>query len=113
MIAATPPAPYYAVIFTSERTAVDDGYAEMSDRMVDLPNNNPAISAMNRQGMVWGLPFLTGKAWKRSATGKKILNIYLHREKEGKTGMHITKPGFAKWKGIMGLRNEVCINGIF
>ena len=36
MIAATPPAPYYAVIFTSERTAFDDGYAEMSNRMVEL-----------------------------------------------------------------------------
>ncbi|MFC0133519.1 antibiotic biosynthesis monooxygenase [Massilia eurypsychrophila] len=33
-IANTPPAPYYAVIFTSVRTDVEDGYAAMSDAMV-------------------------------------------------------------------------------
>lgn len=36
MIASTPPPPYYAVIFTSLRTQVDDGYAEMARRMVEL-----------------------------------------------------------------------------
>lgn len=36
MIADTPSPPYYAVIFTSERTPVDEGYASMSDRMVEL-----------------------------------------------------------------------------
>lgn len=28
--------PYYAVIFTSTRTAVDEGYAEMATQMVEL-----------------------------------------------------------------------------
>lgn len=28
--------PYYAVIFTSTRTAVDDGYTEMATKMVEL-----------------------------------------------------------------------------
>ena len=41
MIAPTPTAPYYAVIFTSERTVVNDGYAEMSDRMVELAQQQP------------------------------------------------------------------------
>ena len=36
MIAQTPIPPYYAVIFTSVRTLGDNGYAEMSDRMVEL-----------------------------------------------------------------------------
>ena len=36
MIAHTPEAPYYAVIFTSVRTEGDNGYAEMADRMVEL-----------------------------------------------------------------------------
>ena len=35
-IAFTPPAPYYAVIFTSTRTAVEDNYHDMADRMVQL-----------------------------------------------------------------------------
>ena len=36
MFAKTPTPPYYAVIFTSQRTAGDDGYAETADRMVEL-----------------------------------------------------------------------------
>lgn len=36
MIAKTPPPPYYAVIFTSSRTDVNDNYSETADRMVQL-----------------------------------------------------------------------------
>lgn len=36
MIAPTPQPPYYAVIFTSERTEIEDGYGDMADRMVEL-----------------------------------------------------------------------------
>lgn len=36
MIAHTPAPPYYAVIFTSLRTSVNDGYADMAERMVAL-----------------------------------------------------------------------------
>ena len=35
-IAKTPKPPYYAVIFTSERTDGDNGYSEMADKMVAL-----------------------------------------------------------------------------
>jgi heme-degrading monooxygenase HmoA len=35
-IARTPTPPYYAVIFTSKRTAGDNGYAEMAARMEQL-----------------------------------------------------------------------------
>lgn len=41
MIAKTPRPPYYAVIFTSLRTAVDDGYSDMSQHMVDLAEQQP------------------------------------------------------------------------
>lgn len=34
--ARTPRPPYYAVIFTSRRTAGDDGYAEAAERMAEL-----------------------------------------------------------------------------
>jgi heme-degrading monooxygenase HmoA len=40
-IANTPPAPYYAVIFTSLRTAVDDGYGDMAQKMVALAAQQP------------------------------------------------------------------------
>lgn len=35
-LAETPEPPYYAVIFTSLRTACDNGYAETSARMLEL-----------------------------------------------------------------------------
>ena len=36
LIAQTPEPPYYAVIFTSLRTSVGDGYAEMAEKMLVL-----------------------------------------------------------------------------
>ena len=42
-IADTPPAPYYAVIFTSLRTAVDEGYGDMAERMVALAAQQPGF----------------------------------------------------------------------
>jgi heme-degrading monooxygenase HmoA len=41
--ASTPEPPYLAVIFTSQRTEVDDGYAAMADRMVDLASGQPGF----------------------------------------------------------------------
>ncbi len=42
MFAKTPAPPYYAVIFTSKRTAVDDaGYAAMADVMADMVTQQP------------------------------------------------------------------------
>ncbi|REE56465.1 heme-degrading monooxygenase HmoA [Paenibacillus taihuensis] len=40
-IAKTPAPPYYAVIFTSERTDGDNGYDKMADRMVELAAEQP------------------------------------------------------------------------
>ena len=36
MIASTPQPPYYAVIFTSLRTNINEGYNDMTDLMVEL-----------------------------------------------------------------------------
>jgi heme-degrading monooxygenase HmoA len=40
-IAQTPPPPYYAVIFTSQRTEGERGYGDMADRMVELAASQP------------------------------------------------------------------------
>ncbi len=40
-MSALPPPPYYAVIFTSQRTAVDGGYGDTADRMVALAAAQP------------------------------------------------------------------------
>ena len=41
--ARTPEPPYYAVIFTSTRTEVDEGYGDMADRMVELASQQPGF----------------------------------------------------------------------
>ena len=43
MIAKTPQPPYYAVIFTSLRTEVDNGYGVTADRMVELAAEQPGF----------------------------------------------------------------------
>ncbi len=55
MIAPTPTPPYYAVIFTSIRTVVDNNYAGMAERMVELAEQQPGYlgheSARNELGI--------------------------------------------------------------
>lgn len=41
--ATTPEPPYYAVIFTSTRTAVDEGYGDMAEKMVELASQQPGF----------------------------------------------------------------------
>ncbi len=43
LIANTPKPPYYAVIFTSQRTRGDNGYGKMSDKMVELASRQPGF----------------------------------------------------------------------
>ena len=43
MIATTPRPPYYAVIFTSTKTSVNDGYSEMAKRMLRLAKTQPGF----------------------------------------------------------------------
>ncbi|XLX42053.1 antibiotic biosynthesis monooxygenase family protein [Ectopseudomonas mendocina] len=43
MIATTPEPPYYVVIFTSVRTAVDAGYAKAAQRMLELAAQQPGF----------------------------------------------------------------------
>ncbi|RKD86497.1 antibiotic biosynthesis monooxygenase family protein [Mangrovibacterium diazotrophicum] len=55
MIAKTPTPPYYAVIFSSVRTSVVDGYVEMAERMLELAQQQKgflgAESARNNLGI--------------------------------------------------------------
>lgn len=43
MISKTPEPPYYAVIFTSLRTEGDQGYAAVSDQMMQLAKRQPGF----------------------------------------------------------------------
>ncbi|MFI2810343.1 MULTISPECIES: antibiotic biosynthesis monooxygenase [Microbulbifer] len=42
-IARTPQPPYYAVIFTSLRSDIDDGYGTMAARMLELATDQPGF----------------------------------------------------------------------
>jgi heme-degrading monooxygenase HmoA len=46
LIAQTPKPPYYAVIFTSIRTDIDEGYAQMAEKMVQLAATQPGFLGM-------------------------------------------------------------------
>ncbi len=42
-LAQTPEPPYYAVIFTNQRTDVAEGYGDTADRMVELASQQPGF----------------------------------------------------------------------
>lgn len=54
-IAKTPEPPYYAVIFSSHRADGDDGYMEMSERMVQLAAQQPGFLAIESARDVLGI----------------------------------------------------------
>ena len=72
-IAKTPRPPYYAVIFTSTRTGVEEGYEAMAERMVELAAGQPGFLGVEsaREGLgitvsYWeSLEAIAG--WKRHA----------------------------------------------
>jgi heme-degrading monooxygenase HmoA len=83
----TPAPPYYAVIFTSQRTAEDQGYGLMADRMVELASSQPGFLGVESTRGADGLGITVSywkdeasiKAWKANAqhqvaqaTGKKV-----------------------------------------
>ena len=43
MIAKTPKPPYYAVVFTSIRSDVDEGYGDTAERMIELASQHPGF----------------------------------------------------------------------
>ena len=74
-LAKTPSPPYYAVIFTSQRTQGDRGYGHMADRMVELASKQPAFlgveSVRGTDGFGITVSYWASKeaiaAWKRHA----------------------------------------------
>lgn len=72
-IAATPKPPYYAVIFTSLRTAGDNGYGETAARMEELAARQPGFLGLEsaRDGLGITVSYWESleaiAAWKRHA----------------------------------------------
>ncbi len=55
LIATTPKPPYYAVIFTSIRTAGDNGYNEMAGKMVKLASEQSGFLGVESARMDVGI----------------------------------------------------------
>lgn len=72
-IARTPDPPYYAVIFTSLRTDIDDGYGDAAERMVELAARMPGFLGVEsaRDGVGITVSYWTDlesiAAWRRHA----------------------------------------------
>ena len=80
-IANTPKPPYYAVIFTSNRTEGDDGYADMSNQMLALAVQQPGFlgveSAREEVGITvsYWADLQSIKQWKANADHQQAQKI--------------------------------------
>ncbi|WP_417596606.1 antibiotic biosynthesis monooxygenase family protein [Oceanospirillum sp.] len=80
-IARTPEPPYYAVIFTNQRTESDDGYGAMADRMVELAADQPGFLGVEsvRDGLGITVSYWKSleaiKHWKQNAEHKQAQRL--------------------------------------
>lgn len=80
--ARTPDPPYFAAIFTSRRTEVEDGYGAMADRMVELAAQQPGFlgvdSARGADGLGITVSYWTSeadiRAWKANSEHRLAQN---------------------------------------
>jgi heme-degrading monooxygenase HmoA len=68
-LSRTPSPPYYAVIFTSQRTSGDAGYGEAADRMAELAAQQPGYLGVESVRDANGLG-ITVSYWKDEASIK-------------------------------------------
>lgn len=81
--AVTPEPPYTAVIFTSVRTEGDAGYAEMSQRMVELASRQPGFLGVETARDELGI---TVSYWETAEHARAWKKVAEHRvaQREGK-----------------------------
>jgi heme-degrading monooxygenase HmoA len=85
MIANTPTPPYYAVIFTSLRTDVNEGYADTAERMVELAAGQPGFLGVEsaRDGLGITVSYWESleaiRAWKNNAEHKLAQKMGLEK----------------------------------
>lgn len=89
-IATTPAAPYYAVVFTSLRTPIDEGYADMAEKMVALAATQAGFLGLESVREVGGAGLgITVSYWKDLAS---IAQWKAHTEH-----LQAQKLGHEKW----------------
>ncbi|MBA1430400.1 MULTISPECIES: antibiotic biosynthesis monooxygenase family protein [Pseudomonas fluorescens group] len=79
MIAKTPAAPYYAVIFSSLRTDGDHGYAQAATRMLELAREQPGflgVESAREAGLGITVSYWSSEAailaWKQQAEHRQV-----------------------------------------
>lgn len=78
--ATTPRPPYFAVVFTSLRTAADaDGYAATAERMVELAQRQPGFLGIESARSADGLG-ITVSYWKSEEAIRRWHEQVEHRE---------------------------------
>jgi len=87
-IAKTPEPPYYAVVFTSVRTATDKGYADTAEKMMALASNQPGFLGVESVRQDGGLG-ITVSYWKDTDSINKWKNHAAHQ--------HAQQLGRHKW----------------
>jgi heme-degrading monooxygenase HmoA len=82
-ISQTPPPPYYAVIFTSVRTAAENDYSEIAERMADLAQQQPGYLGIESARQEIGI---TVSYWKdlESIRNWKMNTDHLSAQKKGR-----------------------------
>ena len=86
MIAKTPTPPYYAVIFTSLKSDVDEGYSAMAEKMQELARKQPGYLGFESARSEIGISV---SYWKDLESIKKWKHNLEHREAQ--------KKGREKW----------------
>ena len=84
MFANTPKPPYYAVIFTSTKIDEDRGYAAMSDRMVELVQQQEGFLGFESAREALGI---TVSYWRDEASILAWKTVLEHQEAQEK-GKH-------------------------
>jgi heme-degrading monooxygenase HmoA len=77
MIAQTPEPPYYAVIFSSLRTDIEEGYEAMAERMVEMAVEQPGYLGIEsaRDGLG-----ITVSYWESLEAIRNWKAVWEHRE---------------------------------
>jgi heme-degrading monooxygenase HmoA len=78
-IAYTPEPPYYAVVFTSVRTATDEGYADTAEKMMALASNQSGFLGVESVRQEGGLG-ITVSYWKDTDSIRKWKNHAAHQQ---------------------------------
>ena len=81
MIATTPRPPYYAVIFSTERTDKNDGYEETADRMEELAKQQKGYLGIESARNVIGITVSYWESLEAIAKRKNNIEHTAAREK--------------------------------